>query len=123
MWKPFSGSDDFLGNSTQNILEDTVGGKSKEVGVAKGNPNPRRFQITRIETIGRFVIMKVNYPDCTNYEGDKILVYENASVSSLTSQNSIDPHFFECTEKPSPIARFKPTMLGWAYAVNFCKFS
>jgi hypothetical protein len=63
--------------------------------VGKGNPNPNRYSI--IESIERnnFLLIKINYIDCSNYEGNKILLYKGVDLTSLLSQGSIDPHFSE----------------------------
>ena len=42
-----------------------------------GGPQPRRFNIIDTLSIGKYLIVTINYPDCKNYEGNKILVYEN----------------------------------------------
>lgn len=81
------------------------------------NPNPFNFRITKFKQIGKFLIVSVHYPDCTNYEGNKILLYEGVSLSDLKSQKSIDPHFSENKNFLSPIARFIPTEMGWSMAV------
>lgn len=79
------------------------------------NPNPSNFNITRIIKRGAYLIAIVNYPDCTNYEGDKILVFEKVSVASLMSLTKLDPHFV--AKSVSPIARFAPDRL--VMAINF----
>jgi hypothetical protein len=83
------------------------------------NPDPNNFSLEKVVAIGRFVIVQIYYPDCTNYEGRKILVYENVSVDEITNLNQIDPHFCE-NDHISPIARFLPTNKGWKYAKAFC---
>ncbi len=85
-----------------------------------GNPNPKKFKIEKIKSVSRFVIAKIRYPDCTNYEGNKILVFENASKKEILSKKEIDPHFCESNHL-SPIARFEPTKRGWQNAIVFCK--
>jgi hypothetical protein len=87
------------------------------------NPNPRRFIVERVEEYGArsdglfdFVIAKIHYPDCTNYEGRKLLLYANTSEAELRAATFLDPHFCDHSEHHSPIARFTPTNAGWAYA-------
>lgn len=82
------------------------------------NPNPSNFKIMKIEQIGNFVLAKIKYPNCVNFEGEKVIVFEGVSVDDIKSKNEIDPHFF-CGG--SIIARFKPTIRGWDLARNFCK--
>lgn len=85
-----------------------------------GNPNPTRFTIWQIQGIGRFTIVRVHYPDCRNFEGEKILVFEGVSVKAVKSLRTLDPHFCDGAHV-SPIARFVPTKQGWKYAVAFCQ--
>jgi hypothetical protein len=83
------------------------------------NPDPANFRIVRVEVIGRFLVAGIHYPNCTNFEGSKILVFENMTEAQLRALTSIDPHFSE--RSFSPIARFSPTKKGWGYAELFCK--
>lgn len=89
------------------------------------NPNPKNYQFIKTKAIGKhdglgnYMVMEVLYPDCTNYEGRKILVYENVSVIQIVHQGSLDPHFSENPMYISPIARFEPTKQGWKNAVDF----
>jgi hypothetical protein len=71
-------------------------------------------------SIGNLLILEIEYPDCTNYEGRKLLVFENVTVNDLIKQRSIDPHFSENKKYISPIARFRPNEEGWKDAVSFC---
>jgi hypothetical protein len=95
--------------------------KVQQLNTVEGNPNPKNFRILQSERIGRFVILLVNYPDCNNFEGDKILVFEGVSVDELQSLTSLDPHFCDSKVHPSPLARFVPTLNGWVHATKFCK--
>jgi len=83
---------------------------------ATGNPDPASYTLQRSEQIGAFLILKINYPDCANYEGDKILVFKDVTWKQLAEQKLIDPHFSNNKEKISPIARFEPTEQGWEWA-------
>lgn len=84
------------------------------------NPNPKNYVILDSEAIGPFLILHIRYPDCTNYEGKKILVFQNTSLISLKKQGSIDPHFCNNPNYKSPIARFEPTNKGMDMAKIFC---
>jgi hypothetical protein len=84
------------------------------------NPDPYKFEILRREKIGNFVIAKIHYVGCTNYEGIKILVYNDCIIADIIKSKQLDPHFCEQC-KLSPIARFEPTDRGWDWAVSFCK--
>jgi hypothetical protein len=84
------------------------------------NPDPYNYRILEHKQIGSFLLVKIRYPDCTNYEGTKILVYKDTTLNKLKSQHSIDPHFSENKTKISPFARFEPTSSGWDAAIRFC---
>lgn len=84
---------------------------------AAGNPNPHRFTVFRFECVGKAVVAEVIYPDCTNYEGRKILVFASATTfSRLISKGVMDPHFTK--DRSSPVARFEPTERGWGLALR-----
>jgi hypothetical protein len=89
--------------------------------VINNNPNPYNFKITKELVIEEFVIVMVNYPDCTNYEGNKILVYENMTLSDIKRLSILDPHFSKDKPFQSPIARFVPNDQGWIYAITMVK--
>jgi hypothetical protein len=87
-------------------------------------PDPKKFRIMSEENVGDFLIVEINYEDCKNYEGNKVLVYQGTSLQDLLKQAEgvgIDPHFAENKKYYSPIARFEPTDKGFEYAVSFCK--
>lgn len=83
------------------------------------NPNPACYQILDHEMIGDWLLVKIKYPDCTNYEGNKILVYKNVGLGELEIQGLIDPHFSDRKDYRSPVARFEPTSQGWQMARKF----
>lgn len=85
------------------------------------NPDPNNYQIVQLQRVGAYVVVKVHYPDCTNYEGNKIMIFENVTVRTLRETKILDPHFCDSGNHISPIARFAPTKQGWKHAVNFCK--
>jgi hypothetical protein len=85
------------------------------------NPDPNNYNIVESKQIDNFLVLKVNYPDCINYEGNKILVFENISLDDIINQNSLDPHFSDTTKYHTPIARFEPTDRGFYLACWFCK--
>lgn len=85
------------------------------------NPDPENYEILRTEIVGRFLVMKIKYPDCVNYEGTKILVFRDVKMEALLEQGAIDPHFCENEKFISPIARFIPDINGWIMAVRFCE--
>lgn len=83
------------------------------------NPDPKNFTILREELVGDCLVLSVKYPDATNYEGIKIMVYqgfENSRALLAQTNGLLDPHF---STEVSPVARFKPDGNGWANAVKF----
>jgi len=83
---------------------------SSPYAVANSNPRPENFKIVKEKYLNGYLILIVKYPDCSNYEGKKLLVYEGFKTSlALLKYNKgrLDPHFSR--DKGSPIARFKPT--------------
>lgn len=77
-----------------------------------GNPDPTHFEITSVRQIGHYLIAEVEYPNCTNYEGRKLMVYHGITEDDLRHQRFLDPHFCESDEHISPLARFEPTDKG-----------
>ena len=83
------------------------------------NPRPDNYKIIKSTASGRYLIVEIQYLDCTNYEGKKILVFKDCSMAQLKDQKLIDPHFSEDKSFHSPIARFEPTNEGWDNANLF----
>ena len=81
------------------------------------NPDPSKFKIIRLEQIKNNLVVMLNYTGCTNYEGNKILIFKNFTTEEFLKFKIIDPHFSEHF-KPL-IARFSPTEEGWQHAVFF----
>ena len=95
---------------------------SFENSFSSGNPNPNNFKIESAKEIYGYLILKINYPDCKNYEGNKILVFDKGvTLIDLMNQKIIDPHFSNNTKYISPIARFEPTDRGWTMAIRFAE--
>jgi hypothetical protein len=84
------------------------------------NPKPDNYKILRRKTIGEYLMVEIQYLDCTNYEGRKILVFK-CKLQDLLKQKLIDPHFSENKNFISPIARFEPTEQGGAFALFFVR--
>ena len=114
-----------LGNSCSSYDYDTNNKQvTKIVNITKNincNPDPQKWTIKKSLQIENFLIIYVNYPNCTNYEGNKILVYVNLCISDLYAIGKIDPHFSDKKPQFSPIARFVPNEEGWAMAIIFCE--
>lgn len=87
------------------------------------NPDPYNWRILESIQYGRFLVVKINYPDCKNYEGNKILLYDGVTLQQLRNQGTIDPHFSENKKFHSPIARFEPTVRGWVMAKYLASIS
>jgi len=81
------------------------------------NPNPGSFTLKRVKQYVNGLVAEINYVGCTNFEGNKICVFENMTESKLRSLKSIDPHF--ANSRNAPVARFKPDALGWERACYF----
>jgi hypothetical protein len=85
------------------------------------NPDPKNYRILLSEKIEDYLIVKIKYPDCTNYEGIKILIFKDIEIKDLIGQGIIDPHFSDNEEFYSPVARFVPTDEGMKMARKFCR--
>lgn len=79
-------------------------------------PNPSQSRWTLIERVEfeNAYVLKVEYHDCTNFEGVKIIVFRGNYYKRIV----LDPHFED--SDTSPIARFKPT--EWELACQFASF-
>lgn len=82
------------------------------------NPNPRRFDVTRVEGVGCGLVVEVVYPDCTTYEGRKVLVFAHTREIDVRAATVLDPHFTDHAPAGAlvPVARFEPTDRGWQLA-------
>jgi hypothetical protein len=80
-----------------------------------GNPDPRNFEIIKIETLNQYSLVMVKFPDCKNCGGIKILLINGMTEEEIRDLDKIDPHFQEghSTEEPYIIARFEPSNSGW----------
>jgi len=81
-------------------------------------PDSKQFNIKKMEQVNYNIVVYINYPNCCNYEGNKICVYKNADFSDFVNIHILDPHFSNNTTKISPFARFEPTIEGWNMAVK-----
>lgn len=73
-------------------------------------PNPLKWELLEKFAYDHGYVLIVKYPDCTNFEGVKCMVYEGW----FSSSDVLDPHFQE--DSKGPIARFKPDAEGIAMA-------
>lgn len=83
------------------------------------NPNPKNFRIRDLVEVGRYLVAKVEYPGCTNFEGVKILVFRDVRAPQLRAMSELDPHFCQDSSHPHLVARFRPDAQGWADALAF----
>lgn len=86
------------------------------------NPDPSNFHVHSFEKLGKFVLVYASYPDCTNFEGNKVLLFYNVNLNKLVKQETLDPHFSTKKDAYYPIARFEPTAAGWSLA-RYCATS
>lgn len=73
------------------------------------DPKPNLFNIQDEFYINGYLVLRVEYPNCTNFEGIKVMVYTGFKDSKeLLNHNKglLDPHFSE--GKGSPFMRLKP---------------
>lgn len=75
------------------------------------NPNPYRFQIQQAFVWNKHILVRVKYPDCTTFEGEKLMLFLNTTLEQITKARFLDPHF---SNGPGlhPAARFEPTDRG-----------
>ena len=83
------------------------------------NPDPYNWILNMSLEGDGYLLVDITYPDCKNYEGRKIMLYENVTVEQLEKQKTIDPHFSSNKRFYSPIARFEPTKRGWDMGKKF----
>lgn len=82
----------------------------------KPDPDPLKYKILDSVQYDKYLIVKIKYPNCINYEGIKILLYEDCTLLDLVQQEVIDPHFSNNKTRKSPIARFVPNDDGMIMA-------
>jgi len=87
-----------------------------------GNPDPKEYIVRHAYEIEGNLVLEIDYPSCTNYEGKKILVYKDITFDELMAKNKqvIDPHFSDNQDYVSPIVRIEPTALGMSIAKDLC---
>jgi hypothetical protein len=85
------------------------------------NPDPSNYVILKSLELNGHLLLTVKYPDCVNFEGHKILLFQDLTLDQLKLQKTIDPHFSNNKKFHSPFARFEPTMWGWSVAETLMK--
>lgn len=73
-------------------------------GISKSSYDSAPFNFEPIDSyqFGNYLAVKVRFPDCTNYEGTKIMVYENITISDLYAPSVLDPTFPNQRLYPEP---------------------
>lgn len=91
--------------------------------ISSPQPNPAEFRFGRIEEFPEngAIVAEVIYPNCTNFEGRKVIVFQGISKKELVHQRTLDPHFSQKGIGIHIVARFKPTGIGWGLAKKFAK--
>lgn len=90
-------------------------------------PDAENYEIIKFQRVGKHVVLKVLYPNCSHcsYEGHKVMVYLNISEAEMVSWRVMDPHFTDPKtpkkrgQAPGPNARFPGSETGWEDAVNY----
>lgn len=85
------------------------------------NPDPSRYSLLRMHISFNWIVLQLQYLNCTNYEGKKILVFKDVTFENILDQKLIDPHFSDDKSFISPFARFEPTEEGWNAAIDFIR--
>ena len=108
----------FFSSSKLDKYDGYFPAKVRSLDLKPNLPNPKsdNYEIKQHLQLGVYLIIKIRYLDCTNYEGNKILVFKNCTLKKLLKQKLIDPHFSNNKKFHSPIARFEPTKTGWSLA-------
>ena len=84
------------------------------------NPNPYIFTVVTENYYKPYLIAAVKYPNCTTYNGIKIMVFKD--VTTIKNCVKLDPHFLGTTNgKYEPIARFPGDSKGAELAELFVK--
>lgn len=77
-----------------------------------GEPQAHRFELIKVEQVGLNVVALVRYPDASEFDGAKVLLYRNEAVARIEAAPMLDPHFLMASAHPKPFARFEPTEEG-----------
>lgn len=95
-------------------------------------PDSERFEVLdAVELPGNYLVMKVQYPNCSAcaYEGAKVMVFKDASAITALRWKNIDPHFRDPSKTllsyrtaPSPVARFPASDKGWDEAIDYARW-
>lgn len=67
---------------------------------------------------GQWTLLKLNYPNCKNYDGDKIILLKGFKLAELEA-DKFDPHFLQGNKI---FGRFEPTLEGWQAGMEFINY-
>src|ERR1017187_3422706 len=81
--------------------------------------DPKKCEVIASLVCESYLIVRVTYTGYPEFDGDKILVYQDIDLDDLLDLKGIDPEFNESAKTPTPIATFKPTAEGWRMAKIF----
>lgn len=81
-------------------------------------PRADFFIIKEIIEVNGNAVCVVKYPNCTNFEGKKILVFKGKTAAEIRNVKLLDPHF--SNKGLSPFARFIPSSEGMEAAILLC---
>lgn len=81
------------------------------------DPDPEKFEILDFIQGKKYLYVEVKYPNCTNYEGLKILVIDS-TIEEVKKLKVLDPHFLVDNKI---VARFRPSLEGKALALKICE--
>jgi len=87
-------------------------------------PEPDNWEFVRQYQHPNALVIEIRYPNCTNYEGRKVMVFKiKGGFSELMKKNKglLDPHFHDTQGFVPLLARFEPTTEGWKLANNLAK--
>lgn len=84
------------------------------------DPDPSRFEILQHYEENGHTMILIKYPNCINYEGQKVILYKDTTFDKINSLKILDPHFTN-TNRIKPFARFEPTEDGIQACYNLMK--
>jgi len=86
------------------------------------NPDPYKFKIIKKSfKRNNKIAIWVNYPNCINFEGNKVIVLSIKDYNTCIKTGKLDPHFSDRGQ--TVLARFQPTKKGWRDAIKYTKIN
>lgn len=79
------------------------------------NPDPTKFKIVDFHELDNgYMVAWINYPNCSNFEGNKIIVFRDMNKKKLLALSKLDPHFDKAN---NIVARFRPEQCWFQEAI------